>query len=154
MKRGILAVVALLLAACLGVTGGQATGKRRLRVGFVTSSGIVPSNRSIEGQMLLGFLRADKELAIEGRVQYIPPNQDPTGALQYLARQNYDLIVVGFAASPAALERIAKRFPRVRFLLPDGPIEVFAHRPKNYQGSDYRAEEAAYLAGSLYGELK
>jgi basic membrane protein A and related proteins len=149
MKRGTFALLALLVAASLVATGGRATAERQLRVGFVTYSGVVPSNRSIEGQMLLGFLRADKELAIQGRVQYVPPNQDPTGPLQYLARQNYDLIVVAFPGSPDALERIGKRFPRVRFVLPDVPIEEFVHRPKNFQGSFYRAEEAAYLAGYL-----
>jgi basic membrane protein A len=149
MNRGILALLVLLVVASLAASGGRATEKRQLRVGFVTYSGVVPSKRSIEGQMLLGFLRADKELAVQGRVQYVPPNQDPTGALQYLARQNYDLIVVAFPGSPNALERIAERFPRVRFLFPDVPIEVFAHRLKNVQGSDYRAEEGAYLAGYL-----
>jgi basic membrane protein A len=149
MKRGILALLVPLVAASVAATSGTATGKRQLRVGFVAYSGVVPSSRTIEGQMLLGFLRADKELAVQGQVRYVPPNQDPTGALEHLARQNYDLIVVAFPGSPDGLERIAARFPRVRFVAPDVPIEVFKHRPKNFQGSDYRAEEAAYLAGYL-----
>ncbi len=56
MKRGALAVAALLVAACLVATGGRATGKRQLRVGFVTLSGVVPTKRALDGQMLAGFL--------------------------------------------------------------------------------------------------
>lgn len=99
--------------------------------------------------MLLGFLKADKELAVQGQVRFVPPNQDPTGALEHLARQNYDLIIVAYPGSPEALARIAEKFPRVRFVSPGVPIEAFPHPPRNFQGSDYLAEEAAYLAGYL-----
>lgn len=149
MKRGVLAVVALLVVASLAASGGSATPNRELRVGFVTYSGIEPSKRTLEGQQLVGFLRADKELGIQGRVQYIPPNQDPTGALESLARQQYDLIIAAFPGPIADIQRIAEKFPRVRFFLPDLQIEALSHRPKNVRGSDYRAGEAGYLAGYL-----
>jgi basic membrane lipoprotein Med (substrate-binding protein (PBP1-ABC) superfamily) len=149
MKPGTVAVLVLLVAVSIAATGGRATEKRQLRVGFVAYSGVVPSSRSIEGQMLLGFLKADKELAVQGQVRFVPPNQDPTGALEHLARQNYDLIIVAYPGSPEALARIAEKFPRVRFVSPGVPIEAFPHPPRNFQGSDYLAEEAAYLAGYL-----
>jgi basic membrane protein A len=98
--------------------------------------------------MLSGFLRAEKELAIRGRVVYVGPTQDPSGALSYLARQKYDLVIVALPRLDVVYG-VARKFPRVRFflidLLGDGP----PHKPKNVQGSVYRAEEAGYLAGYL-----
>ena len=37
----------------------------------------------------------------------------------------------------------------MRFQLSDAPFETLRHRPKNVQGSIYRAEQAGYLAGYL-----
>ena len=77
MKRGTLAVMALLLATCLAATGGKATDKRQLRIGFVTYSGTVPSKRSLDGQTLAGFLEAAKKLDfVQGRVVYVGPTQN------------------------------------------------------------------------------
>jgi basic membrane protein A and related proteins len=148
MKRGSLAVAALLVAACLAATGGRATEKRQLRVGFVTYSGVVPTKRTLEGQMFAGFLKADKELAIQGRVLYVPPTQDPSGAMSDLARQKYDLIIVALPRVDIVYS-VARKFPRVRFFLIDIPVQGPPRKPKNVQGSIYRAEEASYLAGYL-----
>ena len=151
MKRGTVAVLVLLVAVSVAATGGRATGKRRLsEVGFrrvLRRRALEPKHRG-----------ADPSPVLEGRQgaggpgpgsRFVPPNQDPTGALERLARQNYDLIIVAYPGSPEALARIAEKFPRVRFMSPGVPIEAFAHPPRNFQGSDYRAEEAAYLAGYL-----
>ncbi len=147
MKREILAVAALLVATCLVATGGRATGKRQLRVGFVTFAGVVPTTRTLEGQAFAGFLRAEKRLGINGRVVYVGPNEDPVRALAGLARQDYDLVIsaIPFEDPPKAA---ARQFPRVRFLVVDAPNKA-GHRLKNVERSVYRAEEAGYLAGYL-----
>lgn len=148
MKRGTLAVAALLVAACLVATGGRATGKRQLRVGFVSYSGVVPTKRTLEGQMFAGFLKAEKELDFRGRVVYVAPTQDPSGALTFLARQKYDLIIVALGRLDIVYT-VARKFPHVRFFLIDIPVQGPPRKPKNVQGSLYRAEEAGYLAGYL-----
>jgi basic membrane protein A and related proteins len=149
MKRRTLAVAAFLVVACLAATGGKATEKRELRVGFVTYAGVEPSKRTFEGQMLDGFLRADRKLDVQGRVAYIAPNQDAATALQSFARQKYDLVIAAFPGPLGAIDNSAKKFPHVRFFMPDIPIEALPHRPKNVRGSVHRAEEAGYLAGYL-----
>jgi basic membrane protein A len=149
MKRGPLAVAAVVVAACLAVTSGSAAAKRQLRVGFVVYSGVVPSGHTIEGRMFAGFLRADRRDGVQGRVQYIPPNQDPTGALRFFAQQQYDLVITAFPGPITAIDSIATEFPRIRFFMPDLRLQALSHRPKNVQGSDYRAGEAGYLAGYL-----
>jgi basic membrane protein A and related proteins len=148
MKRRCLVVAALLLAACLAATGGRATEKRQLRVGFVTYSGVVPSKRNLEGQMLAGFLKAEKKLDIRGRIVYVGPTQDPAEALTFLARQKYDLIVIALARLDIVYS-VARKFPRVRFFSIDTALHGPPHKPKNAQGSLYRAEEGGYLAGYL-----
>ena len=148
MKRGTLAVAALLLATCLAATGGKATGKRQLRIGFVTYSGTVPSKRTLDGQMLAGFLEANKKLDFQGRVVYVGPTQDPTGALTLLARQKYDLILIALSRLDVVY-RVARKFPGVRFFPIDTALQGPKHKPRNVQGSLYRAQEAGYLAGYL-----
>jgi basic membrane protein A len=148
MKRAILAVVALLLAACLVATGGRAERKRQPRVGFVIYSGTVPTKRTLDGQMLAGFLQAAKKLPIQGRVVFVGPTQDPTAAITFLARQRYDLILVALPRLDVVY-RVAAKFPRVRFFSLDTALHGPPYKPKNAQGSLYRAEEAGYLAGYL-----
>ncbi len=148
MKRATLAVAALLVAACLVATGGKAGRTGQPRVGFVTYSGTVPSKRTLDGQMLYGFLQAEKKLAIQGRVVYVGPTQDPTAALTLLARQRYDLILVALPRLDVVYQ-VATKFPHVRFFSIDTAIHGPPHKPKNAQGSLYRAEEAGYLAGYL-----
>lgn len=148
MKRATLAVAALLAAACLGATGGRATADRQLRVGFVTNSGVVASKRTLEGQMLAGFLEAERKLPIQSRVAYVSPTQDPSGTLVNLARQKYDLIVVALPR-PDIVYAVARRFAHVRFFLVDTALHGPPGKPRNVQGSIYRTEEAGYLAGYL-----
>lgn len=147
MKCRTLVVAALLVAACLVATGGRATPKRQLRVGFVTSAGVIPTSRTLEGQAFAGFLRAEKRLGISGRVVYVGPTQDPVRVLTGLARQDYDLVIsaIPFEEPPKAA---ARQFPGVRFLITDGPNKP-GHRLKNLERTVYRAEEAGYLAGYL-----
>ena len=148
MKRGTLAVAALLLAACLAATGGRATAKRELRIGFVGLSGTVPSKRTLDGQSLAGFLQAERQHDFQGRVVYVGPTQDGAGPMTLLARQKYDLIIVGIPRIDIAYT-VARKFPQVRFFMTDMARQGPPHKPKNVQGAVYRDEEAGYLAGYL-----
>lgn len=150
MKRGALAVAALLMVACLVATGGRAKRAAGPRVGLVIYSGVVPTKRTLDGQVFAGFLRAERELPIRGRIVYVAPARDPSVALTTLARERYDLVLVGIPRIDVA-DAVARKFPRVRFFVIDVPPPRFRapHEPKNVQGSIYRAEEAGYLAGYL-----
>src|SRR6266566_1211562 len=148
MKQATVVLAALLVLASVTVAGGRATERRTLRVGLVARPGIVATRRTYEGQVLLGFLEAERKLGVEGRIVYIPPTQDPTGALESLARQRYDLVIAAFA-DPPAVAAVARRFPHVRFLLVDASFRAFPRQAPNVAGTVYRAEEAGYLAGYL-----
>jgi basic membrane protein A len=122
-------------------------------VGYVVEAGVVPSRNDLFGLPYDGFIRAVKRLGVEGRVVQIAPNQDATGALSLLARQRYDLIIMG-APAPDAVGAVAREFPKVRFLLPDQPLRSIPSHPKNVQGTVFRAGEAGYLAGYLAGLME
>jgi len=148
MKQATVVLAALLVLASVAVAGGRATERRTVRVGLVAHPGIVATRRTYEGQVLLGFLEAERKLGVEGRIAYIAPTQDPSGALESLARQRYDLIVAAFP-DPPAVAAVAKRFPHVRFLLIDASFKAYPRQARNVAGTVYRAEEAGYLAGYL-----
>jgi basic membrane protein A len=89
-----------------------------------------------------------REFGVEGRVFYIAPNRDSTAVFKTLARQKYDLVIAGGGRTDA-LDAVALEFPEVRFFMPDAPYAVLPHRPKNVEGTVFRAEEAGFLAGYL-----
>lgn len=148
MKGVTVLLPPLLVGALVFATGAGATTKPKLRVAYVTNAGTVPTERDIFGAPFLGYLRAVKKFGLQGHVAYVGANEDSTSALTSLARQKYDLIISG-TPDPSPVDVVAKRFPRVKFLLPDAPFQALRHRPRNVQGSVYRVEEAAYLAGYL-----
>jgi basic membrane protein A and related proteins len=152
MNRGTLVAAALLVAAFLFPASASPAAKRQLRVGFVTLSGVVPTKRTLEGQIFSGFVQSEKQLGVTGRVIYVSPTQDASGALSYLARQRYDLIIVALPRIEVVYS-VARKFPRARFFLVDLVGEP-PHKPKNVQASVYRAGEAGYLAGYLAASLE
>jgi basic membrane protein A and related proteins len=131
-----------------GVGGGAAHARPVLRVGYVTLAGTVPTSRDLGGVPLIAFVRAVKQYRVQARVVYVAPNQDPAVSMESLARQKYDLIIVGLP-NVTGVDSVAAKFPRVKFLLIDVPVELLPHRRANVRGTLYRAEQAAFLAGYL-----
>jgi basic membrane protein A len=156
-QRVVLTLVAVMgtvaLLASVAGASGVASSRPQLRVGYVASAGDEPDRRALFGLPYDGFIRAVKAFKVQGRVLQVAPNQLPTGALSLLARQRYDLVVMGVPAPPA-VDPVAREFPRTKFLLPDDSFGTLPGRPKNVQGTHFRAEEAAYLAGYLAGLME
>jgi basic membrane protein A len=146
MCRTLLVLVAVVVATALA--GERAPAASQLRVGYVVGAGAVPDRRNLFGLPYDGFIRAVEALHVQGRVLQVAPNQDATGPLSLLARQRYDLIIVGLPA-PDATVAVARRFPRTKFLMPDVSRRDVTRPPANIQGAVFRAEEAGYLAGYL-----
>jgi len=154
VRNATFSLAALLAAVLVAGLGDGANAKPVLRVGYVTDAGTVPSERDLRGAPLLGFVRAVKQFDVQGRVVYVAPNQDPVGALESLARQKYDLIITevkdeDFGSGLTAVDIVASKFPRVKFLLPDASVDTLFRPRPNVQGTVFRAEQAGYLAGYL-----
>jgi basic membrane protein A len=155
-------VVFLALAVVLGTTtlaasGESATAQRQLRVGYVVYAGATPDRHDLFGLPYDAFIRAVQAFGVEGRVLQVAPNQDAQGALTFLARQRYDLVIMGIP-DPWSIAAVAPKYPDARFLLPDLPrqalLQAVPRVPKNIQGTVFRAEEAGYLAGYLSGLME
>jgi len=148
MRAATVALAGVLAATLLLAPADGATARPTLRVGFVTWSGITPSSRDLFGLPLFAYLQAAKQFHLEPRVLFVAPNEDLTAPLETLAREKYDLVVSGAPGTEAVFE-VAKRFPHVRFLMPDTSVEDLRRRLPNVRGTVFRAEEAGYLAGYL-----
>ncbi len=148
VRAAAFAAAALLGTVFLVAAGGGASAAPQLRIGYVAIAGTVPSTRTLFGLPLLGFVRAVKKFDVQGQVVYVAPNQDPTAALESLARQRYDLVIAGFPGG-GPVDAVAGKFPQVKFLMPDLALRELPHAHANVQGTVFRAEEAGYLAGYL-----
>jgi basic membrane protein A len=158
MRRSILVLAIVLGTVAFATTGESATAQRQLRVGFVVGAGDTPDRSQLFGLPYDGFIRAVKEFDIEGRVLQVAPNQDAQGVLTFLARQKYDLVVMGLP-DPWSVAAVAPKYPDTKFLLPDFPRQALLQAiprtvPKNVQGTVFRAQEAGYLAGYLAGLME
>jgi basic membrane protein A len=154
MRRVAVALIAVAAVAVLLPAGDGASAGPRLRVGYVSGSGDVPDRKTLFGLPYAGFIRAVEKFGIEGRVVQVAPNQDPTGALSLLARQRYDLVIMG-VADPYTVNVVARDFPNTKFLVTDVPVQSLDPRPpRNVQGTFFKAEESAYLAGYLAGLME
>ena len=148
MKRLLLITTAVLVATLLA-TGGNASPTARPRVGFVAYAGSVPTRHTLDGLAFVGFLQAEKKLPIRGRVRFVGPTQGAGTVLASFGRQDYDLVVAPLF-DPEPVDSVARRFPRVRFVIIDAePGDLPRSHPKNIGRAVFRSEQAGYLAGYL-----
>ena len=78
-------------------------------------------------------------------------NADYTPNLSTLAQQKYDLVIaVGFLMADAT-EKVAKKFPDVKFAIIDSSAAAMKSKPKNVEGLLFSEQEAGYLVGYLSG---
>ncbi len=153
MRRVAIALAAV-CAASLLLTGENAPAQRPLRVGYVVAYGATPDPNQLFGLPYSAFIRTVKKFGIEGRVLQVAPNQDSTPVLNLLARQGYDLVIVGLPEYASAVAEVAAAFPRTKFLIPDTLLRTLPGHPPNVEGTDFRAGEAGYLAGYLAGLME
>jgi basic membrane protein A and related proteins len=144
-----LAQITAAVAAAALLAAGSSVGARQFRIAFVTDLTPSTSRHDFRGIAYRGFLRAAKDFGVQGRVVQSNPTQGPGETIASLARERYDLIVVGEVQSLRdvdTLSAIGRRFPQSRFVMTDLPVQK---APKNVQGSLWQVEEPAYLAGYL-----
>jgi basic membrane protein A and related proteins len=159
----ILAIGSFAVAACGSdddggtTTGGAAAGTtstaapaKKIKVGLVTDIGGL-NDRSFNALANKGLKDAQAQLGIEGRVLISKSNADYTPNLTTLAQQKYDLVIsVGFLMAEAT-EKVAGKFPNVKFAIVDGSAAGMKSKPKNVEGLLFAEQEAGYLVGYLSG---
>jgi basic membrane protein A len=132
-----------------GTTSTAAAGKK-IKVGLVTDIGGL-NDRSFNALANKGLEDAESKLGIEGRVLISKSNADYTPNLTTLAQQKYDLVIaVGFLMADAT-EKVAGKFPDVKFAIIDSSAAGMKSKPKNVEGLLFKEQEAGYLVGYLSG---
>jgi basic membrane protein A len=127
-----------------------APAKPKLKVGVVTDIGGL-NDRSFNALANKGLKDAEAQLGITGRVLISKSNADYVPNLSTLAQQKYDLVVaVGFLMADAT-EKVAKKFPNVKFAIIDSSAAGMKSKPKNVEGLLFAEQEAGYLVGYLSG---
>lgn len=152
-RRAFLAAALSALAA--GFAAAPVGGAPVLKVAYVIPVAAAPTPHDLYGAALLGFEKAVRRFKVAARVVEFDPRQGATPTLTRLARQQYDLIIVGLVRGPPDVESVltvARRFPGVKFVFTDPPL--LTKWPKNVQGSIWRVEQPAYLAGYLAGLME
>jgi basic membrane protein A len=160
----ILAVGSFVLAACgssdnnnTSSAGGGSTSTaaaapaaKKIKVGLVTDIGGL-NDRSFNALANKGLMDAEKQLGVDGRVLISKSNADYVPNLTTLAQQKYDLVIaVGFLMSDAT-EKVAGKFPNVKFAIIDSSAAGMKSKPKNVEGLLFKEQEAGYLVGYLSG---
>jgi basic membrane protein A len=131
-------------------TTSTAAAAKKIKVGLVTDIGGL-NDRSFNALANKGLQDAEKQLGIEGRVLISKSNADYTPNLTTLAQQKYDLVIaVGFLMADAT-EKVAGKFPDVKFAIIDSSAAGMKSKPTNVEGLLFAEQEAGYLVGYLSG---
>jgi basic membrane protein A len=137
-------------AATSAASTSTAAPAKKIKVGLVTDIGGL-NDRSFNALANQGLKNAQSQLGIEGRVLISKSNADYTPNLTTLAQQKYDLVIsVGFLMAEAT-EKVAGKFPDVKFAIIDGSAAGMKSKPKNVEGLLFSEQEAGYLVGYLSG---
>src|ERR1044072_2865789 len=139
----LLAVVCVLALALAGAGCQQsvrsAEDRNKVHVGIVFDIG-GKDDRSFNASAWEGVKRAAKDFPIV--LRDVEPG-DPTSvepAIRAFAERNYDLVIgVGFEQMPV-VERVAKDYPNVNFVIIDGEIPL-----PNVASLKFKEHEGSYL---------
>lgn len=134
-----------------------ADGSSQLHVGLVLEQPVVSrAGDPFQYGAYQGLLRAAGDLHIRAKTAEPKPNgggDQYLGAMTYLARQHYDLVIALGTLEVGAVARAARLYPHERFVLLDGTRRDIRRAPANLEGTDFHVEQAAFLAGFLAARM-
>jgi basic membrane protein A and related proteins len=150
MKSRLCALIVALCVAVLLLTGSGCNRIRRagddkgkIHVGIVFDTG-GKDDRSFNAAANAGVLRAKKEFPIVLRDVEPGDSISVEPAMRAFAEQGYDLIIgVGFEQA-AVVDRVAKDYPNLNFVIIDGVSEMH-----NVASLVFKEHEGSYLVGMI-----
>jgi basic membrane protein A len=144
------AVTLLMAGQFAGGDDASASAAKGLRIAMVTdASGL--NDRGFNHLAYVGLQQAHSRLGAQIQVAQSRSPADYIPNLASFARRNFDLVVgVGYNEI-AAVDAVAKRFPKTHFAIVDVSSIDLAGHPKNVLGLLFREEQVGYLAGYLAG---
>lgn len=142
-------VYLIFMACCLmlsGCTSSPANGKRTkpMKIGIMLSE-VGLGDQSYSDAAFRGLMRARDELGILFDYREVSPESSYEQGLLELAGTSDLVISVGFP-SQEAMEKVARRYPELPFILIDATSQL-----PNVVSLTFDAEEGSYLAGIVAG---
>src|SRR2546421_7666656 len=143
----IVAVLSALIAAAGGT--GRAAHKATLKMAVVTDVGGL-NDHSFNQAMNAGRLRVQAKLGFQTRVY------DTRAAAERLpnleaAAQIYPLVFAAGFFMTDPIDKVAPKFPKVKFAAVDVKVSDLPSKPTNVRGIQFKEQEAGYLAGYIGG---
>jgi basic membrane protein A len=142
----------LLAVGAIVVPAPEWSGKKALRVGVVFDVG-GKNDKSFNESAWRGLQRAEVQLGIEVDMREPSEGADRATALRALAAEGNDVVIgVGFLFGPD-LEKLAKRFEKVKFVGIDYTASDGVGTIDNLVGLRFREHEGSFVVGAIAGLL-
>ncbi|MEQ1821764.1 MAG: BMP family ABC transporter substrate-binding protein [Fimbriimonadaceae bacterium] len=120
-------------------------GKKKLTIGIVFDSG-GRGDKSFNDSAYAGLSRAMKEFGVIEKPVDSQKESDYETNLETLAEQEVDLILAVGISMGAAVDKVAPKYPDIKFAWVDGSVKA-----ANVRGLLFKEEEGSFLAGYLAG---
>ncbi|ASF54621.1 Basic membrane protein A2 Immunodominant antigen P39 [Bacillus velezensis M27] len=144
-KMAIFAAVLLLAlstAGCAGKSEGAAAEKTKTIGIMLTDNGL--GDQSFNDSGFQGLMKARDELGITFDYREIKDTGTYEKGLTQLVREGNDLVVGLGYSMQADLEKVAKKYPKQRFVLIDSVSDL-----DNVTSVTFKEDEGSFLAGAL-----
>jgi basic membrane protein A and related proteins len=150
-----LALPAALAALLVAVSARSASDPQPTRIGLVLEQPLVArADDPFQHSAYLGLARAVRALHVQGKVVAPAPTGSYVAPFSYLARQGYDLSIgIGFLEL-SDLAQVARTFPDRKFAILDAQHSDLPRSLPNVEGTVFRTEQPAFLAGYLAARME
>jgi basic membrane protein A len=152
MRLGLAAAGIAVAAACTtGATTTAATGSEA-RVAVVLDIGGCQDTATLK--LCEGLRRAMRRTGVQARIVSPTVRESLADVLGLIARQRYDAVLLSGVYYDPRVAAVARRYPKLPFVLMDGSRAEMAKAPPNVAGEVLQTREAAFLAGWLAAKLE
>jgi basic membrane protein A and related proteins len=151
-RLGLAATGIAVATACGTSITATATSGAAPSVAIVLDAGGCPDTDTL--QLCEGIRRAMRRTGVRARIVSPTPREDLADFLSLIARQRYDAVVLFGLYYDPQVSAVARRYPKVPFVVMDASRSDVPTAPPNVHGEVLQAREAAFLAGWLAAKLE
>ncbi len=151
VRLGLAAAGIAVAAACWSSPTGAAPD-RAPRVAGVLDGAPSPDRDTL--RLCEGIRSAIRRTGVHARIVSPTFRDDLADFLSLIARQHYATVVLFGIYYDPRVSAVTRRYPKVPFVLMDGPRADMPEAPPNVAGEVLQTREAAFLAGWLAAKLE